>query len=712
MAPDRTFSPHETRQQRLWSELNFIAPDVFTEPTKLLVCSEANEGRRWILPSMFSYSSDTGDMDSGVTILDVTIVAPMMVAQITKYITVARLAVSGSLDVTHQQKLLDITNNVFVPPTCASGVSLGDKTGTDSSAERTAALIDALLRGSSKLFVLDLLLPLLRMETHAVLMVCHGSDLLISIEDYCVLKEFPVIKVSAKDSTGDRLEVQYYQQQQRSFTIFLLLVADCMYVDIPAVESVIYCDVSLNPSENEKTQRILRNIRHCNRICLYRLRTAGCNEESGLLNQSIPNEIIASTDTFPEVGMSAFLPLGGGEKGNEAEAHKSKHYSKKKARVIASMWGTSSPSPFGVNIKSKNRIVRIKGYEDDTVKRYQSMDNDMLSTQQDAYTPSTQPKHWKNLRFCCLCGCFDLSAVKKTVETKYHNHRLVNCKLCPRVFHRACFEDSSLPQKELVLEDGVCPQHLCVCGANAGVMCPCVDCLTVYCENCLPESDVVSMGRRTESTKSCGYYSRLYHYIRCDYCAQVKYAEDMTDAECTAAGLYYVDRVAKKGKNGDSGNAVTVSATKADNITILPSQTTPSFNTELPVSRKRKFQDIEDVEIEETALEAEEIDEPSDIEIDGTLSLVVRLLVDGIQLCPVKKMSIETTSIISFSDILKSIDERNKFYFDSGLYEIDASAFMSKDYSPDTQIDCSLDDEVIGAIFLGYKYIRFVVKKK
>jgi hypothetical protein len=738
-------SSSEASASSIWCNLSCVAPDIFTEETKIFACDDSNMEHLKALEVLFSHTTQPGEMDSGMEISDVTIVIPMMVAQLTKYIAahqISQCQASHADEQTERLKLWHICNYVNVLPTSIGGdiiVSGSNTTESDDleDTQQLTAFVEAFQYSSSKIFLLSMMLPRLEKQNHVVLLICHSTELLLAIEDYCVVKNYPAILLSETASTGQRIDIPYLQRTSEEFFIYLLLAQDSGMAEIPAADTVICCDSSLDPEKDNKIDRIVASIRHRPRLDVYRLRSFGSVEysvEDLEGSNQIPNDALRISDTLSPGDIATIMNTSAEAGSDEQNMDIHGGGGMPKSNLITSAWTKGSSTAFGGNkTVCRSRTIRIFGTEDDEVDRISTLSQTELIALQDAPVSSYQTsKCWQNLLFCCLCGHLDLVESKRTVETKYHNHRLVSCKLCPRALHRICFEQSSLPQKELVLEDNVCPQHICACGANVGVMCPCISCLTVYCANCLPEYEIESMGRHTETTKKCGYFSTSYRYIRCEYCAQIKCAKSMTETECDAAGFYYGTQSAASMDEGGSENGTGLSENRGGdsedgalktltdshpNFIRLPSQTVSCFGEELEISKKRKRSTFDEIDFAGKSSEggsnsSKDDSKLCDDEMDGTLSLVVNLNVDGQQSCPAKKMNIEMTSTITFLDILKSLGDRDASYFDGMLYDIVVCAFLSKGYSSETQIDCSLEDEVIGAISLGYKYIRFAVQNK
>lgn len=68
----------------------------------------------------------------------------------------------------------------------------------------------------------------------------------------------------------------------------------------------------------------------------------------------------------------------------------------------------------------------------------------------------------------------------------------------------------------------ICPHHKCVActrttASAGGMLFRCIGCLTSYCEDCLPQDEIDSVGR-FKLLKELGYDSKQSYYIKCPSC--------------------------------------------------------------------------------------------------------------------------------------------------------------------------------------------------
>jgi hypothetical protein len=117
-------------------------------------------------------------------------------------------------------------------------------------------------------------------------------------------------------------------------------------------------------------------------------------------------------------------------------------------------------------------------------------------------------REWTHQQFCCLCG-----------KRNEHDATL-RCAHCPRIFHTTCLEHYDPIWKGSGMF--ICPHHKCAgCGrstaSSGGLLFRCVTCLTSFCEDCLPQDEIESVGRCKE-LESIGYVSKQSYYIKCPSC--------------------------------------------------------------------------------------------------------------------------------------------------------------------------------------------------
>ena len=116
---------------------------------------------------------------------------------------------------------------------------------------------------------------------------------------------------------------------------------------------------------------------------------------------------------------------------------------------------------------------------------------------------------WTHMNFCAFCA--------KSKSTDLNS--ICKCAHCPRVFHTNCMEERGILKGTGMF---ICPHHKCAScsrstAAAGGLLFRCMGCLTSYCEDCLPQDEIESIGR-CRSMEDLGYESKQSYYIMCPSC--------------------------------------------------------------------------------------------------------------------------------------------------------------------------------------------------
>ena len=220
-------------------------------------------------------------------------------------------------------------------------------------------------------------------------------------------------------------------------------------------------------------------------------------------------------------------------------------------------------SPLGKRVR-KERIVMVNGkgsgYGGAVPILSDSMDsaiNDSEVNNEEDATNTRRRRQWHHISYCVLCGRKNSPSQlaleeeekrkAKRKKARYGKKRVsaveavvpivefpdpsmaVKCAHCPWVVHLDCAAALSLPTRSSGGRSGVggpsmfgCPHHKCCScyrstAAAGGMLFRCTGCLTAYCEDCLPQDEVESIGRCRE-LETLGYDSKQCYFIRCPSC--------------------------------------------------------------------------------------------------------------------------------------------------------------------------------------------------
>ena len=138
-------------------------------------------------------------------------------------------------------------------------------------------------------------------------------------------------------------------------------------------------------------------------------------------------------------------------------------------------------------------------------------------------------REWTHIDFCALCGLMDRTTTpakaKKGKPKKEPSLQsaptepLVLCSYCPWSFHSSCMAEVHMHRSNKTFS---CPHHCCSScrrstASAGGLLFRCSDCLTAYCEDCLPQEDVEGDGRN-EFLELQAYISKQAFFILCNGC--------------------------------------------------------------------------------------------------------------------------------------------------------------------------------------------------
>ena len=158
----------------------------------------------------------------------------------------------------------------------------------------------------------------------------------------------------------------------------------------------------------------------------------------------------------------------------------------------------------------KMRIVMVDGkgtgYGGSVPVLHETME--VVKDDTDKTAPVVKHREWSHQCFCMLCGKGRGIAENGT-----------KCAHCPFSFHSHCMVAAGLAREKTMF---ICPHHKCVActrttASAGGMLFRCIGCLTSYCEDCLPQDDIDSVGR-FKLLKELGYDSKQSYYIKCPSC--------------------------------------------------------------------------------------------------------------------------------------------------------------------------------------------------
>ena len=230
----------------------------------------------------------------------------------------------------------------------------------------------------------------------------------------------------------------------------------------------------------------------------------------------------------------------------------------KKKKASARTWSSIHSSEEIVDTKRnrKERVVMVDGRGSGYGGEIPVLSAFLVDNEQDTAGPPTaaekslrkRVRDWVHLDFCALCGGRPppLKPIKKKGRSKSKAKGkivpdlgpVIECSYCPLVFHEKCMNDAGIQKSTSVFS---CPQHRCAScsrttASAGGLLFRCTDCLTAYCEDCLPQEDVDGQGT-SELFSGVNYTSKQAYFVLCPNC---KYLNDpQINPNSTAEGDSY-----------------------------------------------------------------------------------------------------------------------------------------------------------------------------
>jgi SWI/SNF-related matrix-associated actin-dependent regulator of chromatin subfamily A member 5 len=197
--------------------------------------------------------------------------------------------------------------------------------------------------------------------------------------------------------------------------------------------------------------------------------------------------------------------------------------------------GFDAPEVLNEKRQRKERIVMVDGKGtgyggsvpilSDNIEKEESMKS--LDHQE---VLSGRGRQWIHRSFCTLCAKhIDI----ETANTSNNpNHAAVKCAHCPFLFHQRCAYEYGIiygSKGSGGVGGGagmfICPHHRCAecnrpTASAGGLLFRCLGCLTAFCEDCLPQDEIESIGRCRDLESQCGYHSKQAYYIKCPVCCK------------------------------------------------------------------------------------------------------------------------------------------------------------------------------------------------
>jgi hypothetical protein len=248
-----------------------------------------------------------------------------------------------------------------------------------------------------------------------------------------------------------------------------------------------------------------------------------------------------------------------------------KRVSLKEKEIIASA-SITDVLPHGATRERKQRIVMVDGSGSgygNMVPVLQDNISDSEPDDEEAEEPkkANRGRAWSQMCYCTLCG---LGQAKRKSEAA---NTLCNCAHCPRTFHLKCLHNAGITKGNTIF---ICPHHKCAACARStaaagGLLFRCVCCMTAFCEDCLSQDEVESLGRCRDFEEQCGYYSKQAYYIKCQSCLSEDNGENDDEEEPQVQELDSEGQPMTVKEGVSSGNGGSKNVSQAQDP-VLPTQ--------------------------------------------------------------------------------------------------------------------------------------------
>eukprot|EP00606_Chrysophyceae_sp_TOSAG23-5_P001106 GSChrysophyteH2.ASY1.ANO1.722.1 assembled CDS len=409
-------------------------------------------------------------------------------------------------------------------------------------------LNEDIIYGSGKLLMLDRMLPRLREDKHRVLIFSQFTSMLDLLEDYCELRDLPFVRLDGDTNRVQRrLDCRRYNALGSNLFIFLISTrAGGLGLNLASSDTVILYDSDWNPQVDLQAMERSHRIGQTKPVRVFRLVCGGSVEER-MINRAEKklhlNAMVAEADkekidefalgiggaTMSKSELASLIRFGANAVvSSNHETHISDpqldFILERKGRDLdqglipgsaseSNLAGLNADPAAALKAREENfkevdlRQLGNTHYERGSFVRAIPMLTEGFNSSVAIKSDIKRGRAWEHQTWCSLCGKGKRSEV------------FVKCAHCPKVFHDYCMQDWGLERSASMY---ICPHHKCaVCTrstANAGgLLFRCRGCVTSYCEDCLPQDEVESLGRCRE-LEALGYSSKQGYYIKCGTC--------------------------------------------------------------------------------------------------------------------------------------------------------------------------------------------------
>ncbi|EAY14498.1 F/Y-rich N-terminus family protein [Trichomonas vaginalis G3] len=276
-----TGTPIQNTLEELVSLLEFLHPGEFQDLTAAETAEDVFELRKKLEPHLLRRLKS--DVDKTIAAKKETIIECGMTKfqkQIYKDIleSNARFLTKGA----HCSNIAMELRKVCIHPYLVKGAEeriLQDFPGAN---QNPSILLQAMIRASGKMILIDKLLPKLKSDGHRILIFSQMTNLLDILEDYLAMKGYQSCRIDGKVKGEKRQGIidKFNEPNSELFVCLLSTRAGGIGINLNSADTVIIFDSDWNPQNDLQAQARCHRIGQTKTVQVYRLLTKGTYEQT------------------------------------------------------------------------------------------------------------------------------------------------------------------------------------------------------------------------------------------------------------------------------------------------------------------------------------------------------------------------------------------------------------------------------------------------
>jgi len=277
-----TGTPIQNSIEELHSLLEFLHPGKFND---ILTAEDSNDIiklRNILKPHLLRRLKK--DVDNTIAAKEETIIECNMTKHQKQFYRAILESNAGFLS--HGSNLINIAmelRKVCIHPFLIKGAEdrILNEYGPDAM-NSTSLVLDAMIRSSGKMILIDKLLPKLKADGHRILIFSQMTNLLDILSDYLSMKGYSHLRIDGKVRGDIRQQlIDKFNAPGSDIFIFLLCTrAGGLGINLNAADTVIIFDSDWNPQNDLQAQARCHRIGQTKTVKVYRLITKGTYEQN------------------------------------------------------------------------------------------------------------------------------------------------------------------------------------------------------------------------------------------------------------------------------------------------------------------------------------------------------------------------------------------------------------------------------------------------